>query len=86
MASNPAMCIDDDLLARVFGLQLDLRKDPGQRDACGCVVSRDIVHVRFLSLRLPVLLRHQQLCPRRRQLTPPTTPRRRRCARMTSDE
>jgi hypothetical protein len=39
---RPGKCIDDDLLARVFGLQLDLRKDPGQRDACGCVVSRDI--------------------------------------------
>ena len=39
---QPGKCIDDDLLARVFGLQLDLRKDPGQRDACGCVVSRDI--------------------------------------------
>ena len=39
---RPGKCIDDGLLARVFGLQLDLRKDPGQRNACGCVVSRDI--------------------------------------------
>lgn len=35
-------CIDDELLTRVFGLQLTLRKDPGQRAACGCVASRDI--------------------------------------------
>jgi hypothetical protein len=39
---RPGKCVDDDLLARVFGLQLNLRKDPGQRDACGCVISRDI--------------------------------------------
>ena len=38
----PGKCIDDALLARVFGLHLDLKKDPGQRDACGCVASRDI--------------------------------------------
>jgi hypothetical protein len=39
---RPGKCIDDELLARVFGLQLALRKDPGQRAACGCVASRDI--------------------------------------------
>lgn len=39
---QPGKCIDDELLARIFGLQLGLRKDPGQRAACGCVVSCDI--------------------------------------------
>ncbi|MEJ5246826.1 MAG: DUF1848 domain-containing protein [Caldilinea sp.] len=39
---QPSKCIDDALIARVFGLRLDLKKDPGQRDACGCVTSRDI--------------------------------------------
>lgn len=35
-------CVDDHLLAEVFGIQLDTPKDPHQREACGCVVSRDI--------------------------------------------
>lgn len=35
-------CVDDDLLQKVFGIQVTNRKDPTQRDACGCVVSRDI--------------------------------------------
>jgi hypothetical protein len=39
---RPGKCIDDDYIRRVFGLQLDLKKDPSQRAACGCVVSRDI--------------------------------------------
>jgi len=38
----PGKCIDDGYLARVFGLQLDAKKDPSQRAACGCVASRDI--------------------------------------------
>ncbi len=39
---QPGKCVDAELLARLFGLQLAVRKDPGQRPACGCVVSRDI--------------------------------------------
>ena len=39
---QPGKCIDDALIARIFGLRLDLKKDSGQRDACGCVTSRDI--------------------------------------------
>lgn len=35
---RPGRCIDPDVL----GLDTDLRKDPSQRAACGCVVSRDI--------------------------------------------
>ncbi|MBP8292928.1 MAG: DUF1848 domain-containing protein [Caldilineaceae bacterium] len=38
----PGKCIDDAYIARVFGLQLDVKKDPSQRAACGCVASRDI--------------------------------------------
>jgi hypothetical protein len=35
-------CIDDGLLRRLFGLSLNLKKDPSQRKDCGCVQSRDI--------------------------------------------
>ena len=39
---KPGKCIDDEYIARVFGIHVQARKDPGQRAACGCVVSRDI--------------------------------------------
>jgi FMN phosphatase YigB (HAD superfamily) len=39
---RPGKCVDDALIARVFNLNLTLKKDAGQRDACGCVTSRDI--------------------------------------------
>ncbi len=35
-------CIDDDLIAKITGLELKLRKDPNQRKLCGCVISKDI--------------------------------------------
>lgn len=35
-------CVDDDLICRVFGINVSSKKDPGQREACGCVISRDI--------------------------------------------
>jgi len=35
-------CIDDEYIARTFGLRLKLKKDPSQRPACGCVASKDI--------------------------------------------
>lgn len=35
-------CIDDQLLESEFGLQLNLEKDRGQREECGCVKSVDI--------------------------------------------
>jgi hypothetical protein len=35
-------CIDDRLLAELFGGAWEGRKDPGQRPHCGCVVSKDI--------------------------------------------
>ncbi len=38
----PGRCIDDAWLGRVLGVRVPARKDPGQRQACGCVVSRDI--------------------------------------------
>lgn len=37
-----AHCIDGALLSRLAGCPLDLRRDPGQRPACGCVQSIDI--------------------------------------------
>jgi len=39
---RPGKCIDDELIARVFGVTVSGRKDAGQRQACGCVASRDI--------------------------------------------
>jgi hypothetical protein len=35
-------CIDSGLINRLFNLELGYKKDPGQRAACGCAVSRDI--------------------------------------------
>ena len=39
---RPGKCIDDELIAAAFGLDVSRKKDPAQREACGCVVSRDI--------------------------------------------
>jgi hypothetical protein len=38
----PGKCIDDEYIYKVFGVRVAGRKDPGQREACGCVSSRDI--------------------------------------------
>jgi len=35
-------CIDDELLKQLFGFALKVSKDKNQREACGCVQSRDI--------------------------------------------
>lgn len=35
-------CIDDDLVSRIVGQKLDIRKDKNQREICGCVSSIDI--------------------------------------------
>lgn len=39
---RPGKCIDDDLIQRVFGIEVPHKKDPNQRKECGCVVSKDI--------------------------------------------
>lgn len=39
---RPGKCIDDELIASVFGIRVKGRKDPGQRPTCRCVESRDI--------------------------------------------
>ena len=39
---HPGKCVDDKLIAQVFGVETERKKDPAQREACGCVVSRDI--------------------------------------------
>lgn len=39
---EPGRCVDDEVISRVFGLDLDVGKDPRQRKDCGCVVSKDI--------------------------------------------
>jgi hypothetical protein len=39
---RPGKCVDDEVIRRAFGLGAAQRKDPSQRQACGCVVSRDV--------------------------------------------
>jgi hypothetical protein len=39
---HPGRCIDNEYIKKVFGVNVTPRKDPSQRKACGCVVSRDI--------------------------------------------
>jgi hypothetical protein len=38
---GPGKCVDDEVIAESFGVDVP-KKDPTQREACGCVVSRDI--------------------------------------------
>ncbi|MBP1739598.1 MAG: hypothetical protein H6Q48_1891 [Deltaproteobacteria bacterium] len=39
---SPGKCIDDSLMRKSFGSEASRKKDPSQRKACGCVVSKDI--------------------------------------------
>jgi hypothetical protein len=39
---QPGKCVDDEYIRTTFGIEVGHQKDPGQRKACGCVVSRDI--------------------------------------------
>jgi hypothetical protein len=39
---HPGKCVDDELIEEALGIQVLRKKDPTQRAACGCVVSRDI--------------------------------------------
>jgi hypothetical protein len=39
---RPGKCVDDDYIRQVFGIEVTHQKDPAQRQACGCVVSKDI--------------------------------------------
>ncbi|MGQ9500472.1 MAG: DUF1848 domain-containing protein [Anaerolineae bacterium] len=39
---HPGKCVDDALIHKIFGIRVTSQKDPGQRTACGCVVSKDI--------------------------------------------
>lgn len=38
---KPGSCIDDEYIAKVFGIHVTNRKDPSQRPTCGCVQSKD---------------------------------------------
>jgi hypothetical protein len=38
----PGKCVDDRVIAEAFGVEVPAVKDPVQRRACGCVVSRDV--------------------------------------------
>jgi transcriptional regulator len=39
---KPGKCIDDEYVKKIFGFDVTHKKDPGQRKACGCVISQDI--------------------------------------------
>ncbi len=39
---RPGKCVDDEYIERIFGLKVTDKKDPAQREKCGCVVSKDI--------------------------------------------
>ena len=39
---KPGKCIDDELISKIIGKKLDIKKDPNQRPSCGCVKSIDI--------------------------------------------
>ncbi len=39
---RPGKCVDDEYIRQTFSIEVTSRKDPGQRAACGCVVSKDI--------------------------------------------
>ena len=38
----PGKCVDDEYIARIFGIEVTHAKDEAQRPACGCVRSKDI--------------------------------------------
>ena len=35
-------CVDDAYIRKVFGIEVTKKKDPSQRKACGCVISKDV--------------------------------------------
>ncbi|MFA6878225.1 MAG: DUF1848 domain-containing protein [Fusobacterium sp.] len=39
---NHGKCIDDKLISQILGFEIDIEKDPNQREECGCVKSIDI--------------------------------------------
>ena len=39
---RPGKCVDDEYIAETFAINVTSKKDPSQREACGCVVSKDI--------------------------------------------
>jgi hypothetical protein len=39
---RPSSCIDAALIRELWGIPVSSKKDPGQREHCGCAVSRDI--------------------------------------------
>lgn len=38
----PGRCVDERLLAKIWSLNLEYKKDPYQRESCLCMVSKDI--------------------------------------------
>ena len=38
----PGKCVDDELISKTFGLNLEAKKDNCQRKQCGCIESKDI--------------------------------------------
>jgi len=75
----PGKCIDDEQIREVFGLEVNHAKDPSQRKACRCVVSKDI------GCTTPVFTDAPTATPprastRRKKTTAGMIPTRRRCS------
>lgn len=39
---QPGKCVDDEYITQTFGISVGAKKDPTQREECGCVISKDI--------------------------------------------
>jgi len=39
---QPGKCVDDEYISNVFGINVTDKKDPSQRKACRCVITKDI--------------------------------------------
>ncbi len=61
---RPGKCVDDDLLRRLFGIDVPAKKDPSQRPQCKLRAQQGHRRLQYVSVRLPILLRHSRLEPR----------------------
>ena len=67
---RPGKCIDDAVIAAAFDIRVPETKDPAQRPACGCVVSRDVGMYESCLYGCQVLLRHEEFRDGGRQSFP----------------
>ncbi len=64
---RPGKCVDDDLLRRLFGIDVPAKKDPSQRPQCKLRAQQGHRRLQYVSVRLPILLRHSRLEAARRR-------------------